>query len=373
MNLTNKQTTLHVAGCGGGNTSRLVGLDFLRISLAILVFMFHSHIHVLKCDYGILNAFVDMGAIAMTGFFLLSGYVLEFSSGKKNMSDIQEIKVFYVKRLIAIIPLYYAYAVINIATNVLLDGKMAAIQEVVLFPIEALGLQSSISGLFQYSHNGGSWFISCILLCYFLYPLLHLLLRALNNSAKVWTAILLAAILLWSPIVQHFFKLESIYSNPLLRMLEFSIGVIVSQLNANNATNKFLVLLRKPVVCIITILLLVVGVTIAYNIGIPHDFMLYSWIALPCFVSLLVSLGSNKFVRFQNSKVVRYLSALSFAIFLSQLIVVWKGVKFVFEHTGFINNTVYILVSALICFCVANFLHYCVEKPCAKYLKEKLL
>ena len=52
---------------------RAVGLDLMRISMALLVFMFHSRCHVLHCSYGFLNLFVDMGAVAMTGFFLLSG------------------------------------------------------------------------------------------------------------------------------------------------------------------------------------------------------------------------------------------------------------------------------------------------------------
>lgn len=308
----------------------------------------------------------------MTGFFLLSGYVLEFTYGKKNMADIQDVKAFYIKRLISIFPLYYAYAVMHIP-NILLNGKTAAIQEVVLFPIEALGLQSSFSGLNAYSHNGGSWFISCILICYMGYPLIHTLAKALTISAKVWLAVILAVVLLWSPIVQHFFQLETIYCNPFLRLSEFTIGLLVSQLNANNVTSKFFVLLRKPIVCVITIILLIVGVSVAYYIGVPHDYMLYSWIALPCFVSLLFSLGSIKFIRFQNSKVIGYLSALSFAIFLSQLIVVWKGLKYIFEYLGIENNLLNILVSALVCFCIANFLHYGVEKPCAKYLKGKLL
>ena len=110
---------------GGGKSTRLIGLDLFRICLAILVFMFHSHIHVLKCDYGFLNAFVDMGAVAMTGFYLLSGYDLDFSSRKKNMTDIREIKRFYVKRLIAILPLYYVYALLNVLINITMGGQKA--------------------------------------------------------------------------------------------------------------------------------------------------------------------------------------------------------------------------------------------------------
>ena len=52
---------------------RIIGLDVFRIFLTMLVFAFHSNIH-FQCHYGILDNFVSMGAIAMTGFFMLSGF-----------------------------------------------------------------------------------------------------------------------------------------------------------------------------------------------------------------------------------------------------------------------------------------------------------
>lgn len=99
---------------------RVIGLDYLRVSLAILIFLFHSHIHVLHCDYGFLNGFIDMGAIAMTGFFLLFGYTINLTNRK--VENVGEIKKFYLKRLISILPLYYAWALVNIGQNILIDG-----------------------------------------------------------------------------------------------------------------------------------------------------------------------------------------------------------------------------------------------------------
>ena len=136
------------------------------------------------------------------------------------------------------------------------------------------------------------------------------------------------------------------------------------------ADNKLVSLLRKPAACIATILCLVAGTSLAVHIGIPGDFMLYNWIALPCFVSLLISLGH---IRFKETKTVQYLSNLSFSIFLSQLLVIWSGVKHLLNCLGCDSNIVKILLSAAICFGIANFFHYCIEKPSAKYLKSKLL
>ena len=99
---------------GGGNseTQRLVGLDFFRIVLALLVFLFHSIVKY-DCDYGPLTTFFRMGAIAMTGFMVLSGYVLSKMYNYKNMSVLVEIKKFYLKRIITLFPLYYFIAFIT--------------------------------------------------------------------------------------------------------------------------------------------------------------------------------------------------------------------------------------------------------------------
>lgn len=356
------------------NKERVIGLDLLRISLALLIFMFHSSIHVLKCEYGLLTSFVRMGGVAMTGFFLLSGYTINLSSSKKDMADVKEIKQFYIKRLIAILPLYYTWALIFAGTNIVVKGIPGAIEEMVLFPIETLGIQSVFATLFPFSHNGGSWFISCILICYFAFPLLQLLTKDLSNRGRMLLIIILGAVLLYSPLIQRGFHLQSIYSNPFFRVLEFTIGILVCQINTNPETESRLVrFMRKPIISVLTIIILIVGISVAYGMGIPADFMLYSWIALPCFISLLISLGYLKFERLQGSKTIRYMSALSFSIFLSQIIAVWHVVRFAMKYMECDSNLVKICVSAAICFCIANFFHFCIEKPSARYLKVKLL
>lgn len=310
-----------------------------------------------------------MGAIAMTGFFLLSGYTLNLTNRK--VENVGDIKKFYLKRLISILPLYYTWALVNIGQNILFDGTNAVVEELILFPIEVLGIQSVYATLFPFSHNGGSWFISCILICYFVYPLIQTLTKLLTDRTRIRIILILGAILLWSPFVQHYFDLQTIYSNPFFRVLEFSIGILVSQMNVQTKTdNKLIFLLRKPLVCILSAIVLVVGVSIAYYISVPQDYMLYSWVALPCFISLLVSLG---YLNFKSSRVLQYLSNLSFSIFLSQLMVVWYGVKFILGTVGSESNMVKIILSAVVCFLIANFFHYCIEKPSTKYLKAKLL
>lgn len=341
--------------------------------MAILIFMFHSRIHVLNCDYGYFNSFVDMGAIAMTGFFLLSGYVINLTYGKRDMSCAEEFKYFYRKRVIQIFPIYFAWAFILIIANIVLNGKGAVIEEAMLFPIEFLGIQSTFSSLFAFSHNGGSWFISCLLICYFLYPLFQIITNEFSDKNRIALVFFLSAILLWSPLVQLYFSLQTLYSNPFFRVLEFLIGILVCQLNVSVFPCKLISFLRKPFVCLASLVCLIVGVSVAKQSNIPTDFMLYSWISLPCFVSLLVSLGSYNLGYLKESKVIKYLSELSFCFFLGQIIYVWYAVKYALEYVGLEANVMKILISFIVVFCFANVLHYFVEIPSSKYLKRVFL
>lgn len=341
--------------------------------MALLIFMFHSRIHVLHCSYGFLNSFVNMGAIAMTGFFLLSGYVINLTYGKKNMTSFQEIKRFYLNRLITIIPLYFVWAFFMVVAKVVIIGKSAVIDEIILFPVEFLGIQSVYSSLFSFSHNSGSWFISCILICYFLYPLLQNITKEMTIRNRIVLIFVLSVILLWSPFVQHYFHLQKIYSNPFFRALEFSIGILVSQLNLEGRPCKLILFLRKPFICVTTVVCLIVGVTVARMNYVSTDFMLFNWVALPCFVSLMVSLGRYNFTKLQDSKVIKYLSELSFCFFLGQIIYVWYVVKYALQYIGCETNIMKIFVSFMIVFCIANILHYFVEVPSSKYLKLKFL
>lgn len=345
--------------------------------MAILIFMFHSRIHILHCSYGVLNSFVDVGAIAMTGFFLLSGYVINLTYGRKDLAKPGEMKTFYMKRLITIIPLYFVWAFFRVIAHVIVSGKSAAIEELILFPIELLGIQSVFSSLFSFSHNGGSWFISCILICYFLYPLFQLVTQRISNRSRLVVILVLSFILLWSPLVQNYFHCQPIYSNPFFRALEFLIGIVVSQLNASHSPRKLIIFMRKPFICVLSTVVLLIGVSVARIIKVPEnlpgDYMFYSWVALPCFISQMVSLGSYNLRRIQGLKIVKYMSDVSFCIFLGQILYVWYAVKYALDYIGCDANIVKILVSFTIVFTIANALHYLVEIPSSKYLKQTFI
>lgn len=74
-------------------------------------------------------------------------------------------------------------------------------ENVILMPIEILGLQSVFTSIFSVSHNGGTWFVSCILLCYLIYPFAQEIIKQISLKSKIKMLLLSVLVLLWSTFI----------------------------------------------------------------------------------------------------------------------------------------------------------------------------
>lgn len=344
---------------------RLPGLDLIRICLALLIFMFHSNTQ-FQCNWGILDGLASMGAIAMTGFFLLSGYSVFISNRDSDLSDLGQAGRFYLKRIIRIIPLYYCTSIIYI----LLIGEESVLDNLLLLPVEALGLQSTFSTLFSVSHNGGTWFVSCILICYLIYPLLNTFIRQMTVRCRTITIFALVFILLWSPFVFLRFQLDTTYANPFYRALEFTIGALLAGLNGEQSLPIWMEILRKKSMAVASAVVLTAGTCIAVKMGISQsNFMLYSWLALPCFSIMIFASGSWMPEKgfWRNNRTVTYLSAISYAFILAQDYL-WQPCNAIMNLIGTDTNLLRITLSLLMCLTWATLLHEIIEKPATKLL-----
>ena len=343
---------------------RAAGLDLFRVVAAIMVLLFHCHIHH-ENSFGPLTGFVSMGAVFMTAFFMLSGYVLFLTYKDKSLVQAPALKNFYLKRVFGIFPLYLIVAALYVVTL----GSESLFQNLVLLPIEVLGLQSVFSTLFPVSHNGGTWFISCLLFAYLAFPLMQEIVKQMSTRTKWIVLAVCVAVLFWSPLVVHTFKTDSIYSNPFFRGLEFFIGVLLCSLPIRTRIAKILATWKA---LIVETLLLVAGISVAVRLNIfVGNYMLYDWIVIPLFACMILTLAGLKSPRLQESAVLRYASAASYAFFLAQTFNT-EIENWLFAACGIQNNVLQITVSVTLCTLMAIALHELVEKPCAKVLKKKL-
>lgn len=347
----------------GNNGGRIIGLDAMRISLAILIFMFHSGGH-FGCDYSFLNDFVSVGAIAMTGFFVLSGYAMRMVYGERDIHEKNNLLKFYIRRIVSIIPLYYVVSLIYI----IFLGEESLTDNLLLFPIEALGLQSTFSSLFGVSHNDGTWFISCILLAYLIYPLIQTIVKQIHVSSKIVILFVLVIIETWAVVVSHRFGTARLYDNPFYRILEFGCGIIIADLNIKY-DYRWLHLLRNRWTLIITVIILFFGVSAMRHYCTFGDFMLYNVLVLPCCCIMLFSLGINSNSSLKENAVLQYFGKISYAFFLVQYFA-WPIGKIAIRAFGYDSNLFRIFLTFSFCVLVSILLYEIVQRPIEKLSKR---
>lgn len=304
----------------------------------------------------------------MSGFFMLSGFSLYYTYKDKDLTKNATISKFYLKRLIRIIPSYWFVMCIYI----FILGEESFIQNLILFPAELIGIQSVFGSLFAISHNSGTWFISCSLLCYFIFPFVSECFKQLGIKMKVCVIIISSMILLYGPFVVYVFNLNSIYSNPFFRILEFIIGVSIASFLGDIRQSSFIKkVLGTKLAILIEFMVLIIAITIAVKLNFSvGNYMLYSWIALPLFVLMFIGLPCIDFSAW-NKKIIIYLSQISYAFFLAQFFT-WPIVKSIIQSLGHNSNGFRIIFSLIICTLLAIAMHEGIEKPCAKSLNKRL-
>lgn len=191
-------------------------LQSLRFIFFVMIFMSHF-------EYDGLPAFDAGGDCGVSFFFILSGFVLSSAYGNKVSSDGFRYRQFMARRVKKLYPLHLlcllAFVVINIRS-------MDAGTLVRLLP-NLLLVQSWIpSAGFYFSANAVSWFLSDILLCYSVFPVVFRAVRRMTPMALTgaWAAVLAAYAVLLCNIPDAMTN-AIVYVFPPVRTVDFAIGV----------------------------------------------------------------------------------------------------------------------------------------------------
>lgn len=292
----------------------------------------------------------------MTGFFMLSGYAMTLGYGKNDFTEWNDYKRFYTKRLITIYPLYIVTGTLFVLMNIV-AGKQTITDNLLLLPIEILGIQAIFPGsLFAYAHNSGTWFISCILLSYLLYPIILMGIRNMKHSALSVLLVGVIASMIYIPYIDITFSTHDLYTNPIYRLIEFSSGVLLAFNRCEKRLNTIYSILLA-----VSCILLITGISMAS----ANKYL----IVAPCFATIIWCCGN---IQLNSHSAIRYMSSLAYAFFLAQFFV-WNPLKFVIFKTGRFSNEVLIIISFIACVIISVAFYEIIDKKSQKYLKKKYL
>lgn len=340
--------------------------------------MFHSNMH-LECSYGrIVDLFLKAGAVTMTAFFILSGFVNQYAFRYQDFTKPNVIRKYYIKRCINILPSYYFIAIIFcvfLCTDTIKE-------QLILLPIEGLVLQSVFSSLFSFSHNGGTWFISCIMFCYFLFPLLKQLIVGLSIKERLAWIFILTELLFYCPVIVLYFGIEGIYTNPIIRCFEYALGMILASIvdsrregrAESGKLNTIKPLLKRKFIVGYGLMWGMTVILLLFYIcknGVIFDYMIYSIFFLPIWLVVIVLMCKVRINNERLKDMIAYLSAISYDIFLVQFFV-WPIMRLMGSVVE-LNNVMKIGSVFVLCFSLSILLHEAYEKTLQRWLSERLI
>jgi len=340
-------------------------LDIIKICCAVLIYMRHS-ITMFGCTYG--SSLVDGLICATTSpimvcFFVVSGFSIYYNNSNRNLLYAGELRTFYKKRFITLFPIYI---LVHMLSYVLVENTLQ--QKIYSTPVELLGLQSMYGGLFGISHSGATWFISSLLLGYFIYPLVQELFKMNRSCIYIATSVIFFVLVYSEVVMLQIFGVQPGYVNPVFRAIQVAFGAALCMAfteddKGNNKKAAIMMVANLIITGLLTVFAL------HYKMGIEY-------VTTPIYYYLIAfaMLISIKFKPrlLTKSKLIKYAGSLTFYFFILQVFL-WRLSAKVCGLTGFESNKGKLLVSFVLCVALSIICKELFDKHAQKYLKNKLL
>lgn len=223
-------------------------LNGLRFVLALFVFLCHSAYFGLNEKTAFLSTFIgSLGGIAVTAFFVLSGFCIYLGYSDKFAQLTKESYFrFEKKRIKKIYPLYILTTVImllgqfisqTLGDYVLIHVVHRAARSGIKLVLCSLMIQTLVPG-YSLSGNGAGWFISSIFVIYLLTPFILLLLSKIKISrvkALIGIVFCFAFVFVFDELKTFLVEktgkdifIELFYTSPFTRIFEYLSGIFVA-------------------------------------------------------------------------------------------------------------------------------------------------
>lgn len=193
-------------------------LTSLRFFFALIIFMHHF-------IWGSERMFPEGGVLAVTFFFILSGFVLAYSYRDRFLSGDYSKKTFWIGRVSKLYPLHF----LCFGIAFILAWKAMSLSLLLVAPINLALLQSWIPlRSIYFSYNAVSWFSSDMLFFYLMFPCLVVGLSKMKlHRIGIWSIAIFVFYIILTKLIPADLVYAIFYINPLIRLLDFMLGIIL--------------------------------------------------------------------------------------------------------------------------------------------------
>ena len=309
-------------------------LQSLRFFFIILVVL--SHYIGSSFDFG--------GECGVSFFFMLSGFVLSLAYSERIAKGSFSTKPFVVKQWIKIYPLHILTFIVMFALDIRLE-KYCDITAVIA---NILLLQSWVpADSFYFVANSPSWFLCDILFFYVVFSSLNkYILRSDNRKLLAISLVVILLYICLMAVLPTYLVNPILYANPLMRLLDFIVGIILYKLYvSDNGISLRDKLNGKSFLTVslmeLSVILLVVITAILYP-HLPQRVRTVSifWLAIPLFIFFFAMTDKHSGVisKFLQVKTMLWLGNISFCIYIihAPVLRIFNSIS---VHTGIADST----------------------------------
>ena len=325
-------------------------LNFWRLIFILMIFLFH---------FGVF----PYGYFPVTFFFILSGFVLTYGYGKEVVKESFVYSAFMKKRLIKIYPLHLLCLVYVLITT------FAEQQTLPNYIIPNLLLVQSWIPLRPafFSCNGVTWFLADILVFYSFFPFVQRLINKHYTACKYGLFALLILYVACIPIVPKDLYQAIYYVNPLVRMLDFIMGMFLCRWFLQ-VENKQLNVGNPKLLLMVSVILLTVAIFIHSEIVNSYKVYTYGvlyW--LPCCMLIFYS----AIVKNMPLKFLCKLGTYSFSFYMIHQLFIIDVNEFLTSVDFPENVYLRLFITLPICYLLGCAINIYFEKPIISFLLKK--
>jgi peptidoglycan/LPS O-acetylase OafA/YrhL len=346
-------------------------LTGLRFVIAFYVFVFHIQIRWPIFDSPVIVQIANQGAIGMTFFFILSGFILSYSYEGKLIA-----REYFRSRVARIYPIYLFVAILTLPWLFYLNfnpPRLSLLEVLFLFIVDILLLQAWFPPTFGRWNNGGSWSISAEAFFYLCFPSLKKRfdeLDARKNFVLFCTFYFLILLVSLSVYLYQNQGMSIAYSMPIFRIIEFIIGMLTFKLFFNRNSP----LIKGSVVLLLLFIFLADLIFLGDKLPL---YLTHDWIAVPFFVTFLVYLAKSKswISRLLGGRVFNLLGRASYSFYSLQVFVILLSVKWksdLQERWAFVgNNQLFALFLVLLITLISILVYQFLEEPLRRKISRR--
>ncbi len=341
-------------------------LNALRAIFMFTIFLHHA------------SLYVGAGYMAVSFFFMLSGFSLTLGYKDKILSGDFSYKDFAKRRISRLFPLHWLCILISLPLAV--TGMTTIGDFVLTLILNASMLHSFVPiSVFYFSFNWVSWFISAIFFFAMVFPYL---LKVIVKLSMRWLVVSAIAVVCIYVVVLNLLPEDYyhpiLYINPITRIVDFTIGVCLALLFQRNIGEHKFKKAFSPLKWDLMALLsfvVVIAISFLFPINNPYSVAILYWIPIGILIYSIayrrVLLGGG--FRVLDNKMLNSLGNMSFTFYmLHQLVMRWTQLVMIHVlHVDEYESLAYMFFVLIVTLVLSYLCNIYFEKPVAKWLTRK--